>query len=660
MAAEKRREANERARLRKLQGKWNDITNDAARILEDPGDDVEYTGFFKACPPWITVDLESGDVNFSQKLSAELHQFSDEFLTAIKWDVADFRGRRCIFATFPSKQAFFDMAHKTTVPLQRLYGKSSFDGAWTTMECLNIIEWFNFPQDLGFDCVRKLGDLRKALEQHFSAFLPNIKVVNVDRKPTFLRIEFSRDLSTDDVAAMKANPYTRGESVSVSGLWYNGLYQCRFCGSSAHHHNTCPQAKAVYQIVHTNRVYKPKDLKPLAKLVGASQATLGVAYSTVQKTSCKTVTFIYNSKKALLDKEEINLSFVSKRCPPNGPYGSVVCNFQDLDSYCGKCGWRRNSSACQCKHLEVIKSNINILSWLKPKAAIGSCVKVSRPAQPPPKFGPQTKPKSSSPASQNGSQASKPIPNPPPKPNASSQPQQIQRPNPAPNIRSNPANPQLSSPAPDIKQSPPQLSDVKTERSFRKFLEYHGVRYRQGIIPHEVIRSLRHDIENTKNWKSYASRSEAVYGDVLNFPGIGYTYGTPPTFHPAAWWPTSFSELSSEIAARFSDVPMPNLTPVIKYEAGQSFPRHKDKSKECKEAGYTFVVAIGPRVFKFCNQREKSSGYIETEFPMADGDVLYIPKCMNWGKNSVFHFTEPTNTQHFSVVLKKAKAPSLF
>ena len=224
MAAQRRKDAEERARIREFQERCDEITNDASRILEDPGSACAYTGYFKACFPWISVDLKSGDVKFSDKLCVELQNFSDDFLQAIKWDVVTFRGRRCIFVTFPSKDAFFKLAQNTTIPLQRLFGKSSFDGAWTSMECLNIIEWFNFPQALSVDQMRKTGDARVELEKHFSKFLTDIRVIDVDRKTSFARIEFDRDLTSEDLANIRSHPYAPKEKVKVSGLWFNKHY----------------------------------------------------------------------------------------------------------------------------------------------------------------------------------------------------------------------------------------------------------------------------------------------------------------------------------------------------------------------------------------------------------------------------------------------------
>ena len=309
-----------------------------------------------------------------------------------------------------------------------------------------------------------------------------------------------------------------------------------------------------------------------------------------------------------------------------------------------------------------MKENVDVYSWLKSKNKLGDGKKAAPPAQqiqqipnpskaasPPQNSAPIQQPPSQILIQQPPSQipiqqppSQKPIHGPPRPP-----------PPPAPNIQGAQA-------APDSGKPPPLLRDVKSNEELKSYVEAHGVRYYRTEIPSEVIKLLKRDIETIGCWESFPNRSEAVFGDTINFPKVGYSYGTPRKFYAARFWKPSMAQVASEIAVRFPNCYPPNLTPIIRYEAGQAFPPHKDRSPECKTNGYTIIVAIGPRDFKFSNQREKGAGYVECTYHMSDGDVLYIPKELHWGKFSCYHFTEKTDTQHFSVVLKNAKPPSLF
>ena len=632
-----RREQAENAALRQFQSDCSEIVNDVTRVLDDPGENTTYTGYFHAFPPWTKVDLSNGDVSFSKKLSEELQNFQSDFLSQIKFDVATYRDQRCVFFHFPSKNAFNFFVNNCSIPLQRLYGKAPFDGAWTRMECLNIVEWFNFPESLGQDQIKKLGDLRKTLSKHFLSFLNDIRVINVNRNSAFLRIEFSRDITSEELDKIRANQFIKGEKVSVSGLWFNKHYQCRHCASTSHHHNNCPRAKAIYQIVHTNRVYKPEDLGTVAKLVGANSCVIGIPFDPIQKSSGKAITFIYNSKKALLDRKDINLSFVRRRCPPNGPYGSQVVYLSDLDSYCGRCSWRKNSRSCHCNEISMHREGAKLLDFIE---------KYDAPARKSDKAAPEAAP------SQNADQKPAPAPK-------ASLPAQQQKPPEGPPARKSPAPPAFKDPI--IKEAVPDLKDIRTPEELKAYVKFHGAEYKRGLITDDVTKAFLSDIEKHSKWESFQNRSEAVFGDTINFPGIGFSYGTPLKFRKADYWKSSIAQAASDIAVGFGDIMPPNLGAVQSYQAGDACARHKDREKECREEGYTVIVAIGgPRIFKFANRLKKGDGYVECSFHMADGDVMYIPKCLNYGKHSVYHYKDKTNSPHFSLVLKHAKAPSMF
>ena len=662
-----RRDKAENAALRQFQAECSEIVNDVSRILDDAGENTCYTGYFHAFPPWTKVDLSTGDVSFSEKLSNQLHIFDDQFLSKIRFDVATYRDKRCVFLHFSSKADFDFFVQNSSIPLQRLYGKSAFDGAWTRMECLNIIEWYNYPSTLGKDRIIKDGDVRKLLNKHYASFLSNIRVINIDRNTGLIRVEFSRDITSSELDQIRSHPYAKADKVSVSGLWFNKLYSCRHCSSTAHHHQNCKRAKALYQICHTNRIYKPEGLKSLAKLVGATSATLGIPYSaeSVQKTSSKAITFIYNSKRALLDKKEINLSFVSRRCPPNGPYGSQLAYLSDLDAFCGRCAWRKNSRSCNCDKLTMLNEGLKLSDFMDPRPAPDDPGN-AKPANPnPPKSPPKPAPKSK-PYKPNPQSQSKPNPQSHSKPNPPAQavfPQAFQK-LPPPKPPDPMSQGQAAKPPPKppiIKETITELKDVRTSEELKAYVKFHGAEYKRGVIKENVTKAFLADIQGHKQWESFKSRSEAVFGDTINFPGIGFSYGSPEKFRKASFWKPSISEAASEIAVAFGNIMPPNLGAVESYQAGDACPRHKDREKECREEGYTIIIAVGgPRIFKFANQLHKGPNYIECDFHMADGDVMYIPKVLNYGKHSVFHYKEKTGSPHYSLVLKHAKPPSMF
>ena len=137
-----RRDKAENAALRQFQAECSEIVNDVSRILDDAGENTCYTGYFHAFPPWTKVDLSTGDVSFSEKLSNQLHIFDDDFLSKIRFDVATYRDKRCVFLHFSSK-ADFDFSSRTVPSHFRDYtGKVPsmvLGRAWSVLTSLNGI-----------------------------------------------------------------------------------------------------------------------------------------------------------------------------------------------------------------------------------------------------------------------------------------------------------------------------------------------------------------------------------------------------------------------------------------------------------------------------------------------------------------------------------------
>ena len=214
--------------MQQFEQEVNDVLWDKDRILEDPGPNGEYAGFFPARHPWIEIDTKSGDVIFSSKLRSELSKFSDDFL-AKDFSLVEHNGQRCIFFTFKTKKDFIFFTSNCNIPLRRLYGRAvnGVCGCWMHSDLLNIFDWFNYPVELDEFHTRKLGDVRKALNVHFQNFLTDIRVINVDRPKhgANLRVEFSRDISTTELSLIESHAYKRGEPVIACGLYYNNLYK---------------------------------------------------------------------------------------------------------------------------------------------------------------------------------------------------------------------------------------------------------------------------------------------------------------------------------------------------------------------------------------------------------------------------------------------------
>ena len=649
--AARRKERRANAEMEEFEQDVKDVLFDDERILVDPGKNGEYAGFFPARHPWIEIDPNTSDVIFSEKLRKELSFFPDDFLRR-DFDLAEHNGQRCIFFNFQTKKDFIHFTTNCTIPLRRLYGRATEGvcGSWIKADLLNIINWFNYPVELDEFHTRRLGDLRKMLDKHFQSFLNNIRVIHVDRPRhgANLRIEFSRDISIDELHTIEAKPYRGGDPVSVSGLWYNKLYKCRYCASTNHHHKACVKAKSVYQTLYTNQVWRQADLSALAKEVGSSECCLGSflpgGKPNRTKDKCQFITFCFHSKEALLEKRSHNLSLVKKFAKPKN--GCKIWTIGDLPGLCQTCGRRKTSTDCHCESLNILQKGLKIKDQLQLQVQASG----NQAGAPPRQFGPLPQHNPSG----NDASLSAPVsdvkmaepPPPPPKAVKGLPPKK-------------PPDPGIVGIGLDASLTP-KLSDVQTKKQFAHYLTWHGMEFTKNGVTKSVTKKALSELSSISGWQRYHNHSEIVFGDVDNYKGLGYSYGSPLRFHKAQRWTPALSELSSEISLLFPDIKAPlNLTAVQRYEDGQYCNRHRDREPECKDTGFTILVALGPREFCFANKQNKDSEYVESgPFKMNTGDVMYISRELNYGESSCFHFKKPAKGTHYTIVLKSAKPPS--
>ena len=166
-----RKERLAAAGLKQYEEDVNDVLWDENHAPQDPGKHGEYSGYFQARYPWVEIDTTTNDVTFSSKLTAELSKFSADFLSR-KFDLIELNGQRSILFNFSSKKDFNYFTSNCTIPLRRLYGRATegMCGSWEKDDLLNILNWFGYPVELDEFHIRRLGDLRKELDNIFKVF----------------------------------------------------------------------------------------------------------------------------------------------------------------------------------------------------------------------------------------------------------------------------------------------------------------------------------------------------------------------------------------------------------------------------------------------------------------------------------------------------------
>jgi len=319
--------------------------------------------------------------------------------------------------------------------------------------------------------------------------------------------------------------------------------------------------------------------------------------------------------------------------------GCAFWNYGDLKSLCGKCGRRATSNECQCEGLNVLQTGLKIKAQIKPAPAKKPSAPPNLIRAPPPK---PSVPQGfvQSPPSED-MKTDEVAPPPPPKPVQAARPREP--------------------PDPGIKlkeQLVPKLVDVRTDEQLRFYLSWFGAEYKQDAIPRNITKKLEKELKSIEDWDTFHNHSESVYGNTDLYKGLGFSYGTPLRFREAKRWTPALAELSSEISLVFPDIHDPiNLTAVQRYMSGQSCNRHKDREPECRDSGFTIIVALGPREFTFSNKLHKGPGYVEVPFKMNTGDAIFIPRELNYGSTSLFHYKKPAEGDHYTIVLKSAKPP---
>ena len=649
------------------------MLRDKSRKLRPPNKKRLYTGILHARHPYITRDQSTNKiiVPAGGELDAQLSVLPIDILRSIEYDTANVENSNYIYFFCKQRSDFDKLLKLTNLPIRRFRGKgNSIKGKWPSSLLLNCFRCKPVPD---FCHMPNLSTEKLFLvaRDYFLNIFPNARLVNVyyNQFRGYLDVEFASDFSPAEAMIVEKRCHGAFQ-------YRTPYYKCMHCGSSAHHQNDCTRAAEKYCVIISQDTFYTDTFSEHLKASGATRGCVGLYNNSYVHRAANFCTLIY-ADDAELDRNADNHY---KWLEPHGLEQDIF-SFKELSMLCGQCGRDPDSKLCDCKDLGLASQLPSLLERF-PKhnvcdqLSINNSFAIKGAAPSPPSKPVGHVPAPNAPVA---AKPSRPIPfGPANKPSTPSRDVKFME---VDSVKVEAMDTEETIPATAPREDLPKhavfgslstsdfgltptIENVNSKDEFEFFLKFHGVTHMTGALDANVTQNLYGVVEKANPWTVYDNRAEHVCGDADLYNNLGISYGTPARFHKAKQWPPELLTVGNEIAAKMSDADFtyaPNLCAIQRYSERQKGPIHRDREPECAESGYTLLVALGDRTFYFTNHDRRKSGYIEYPVHMSSGDALLIPKRLNFGKFSCFHYkgkgssSSTSSKFHYTLVYKTAK-----
>ena len=449
----------------------------------------------------------------------------------------------------------------------------------------------------------------------------DLRIIKSYRKHTFIELDFNRDLTIAEVQKLRQQPIrgqmgfpkqTKEVRMHCSGLFGNPTYQCYHCNGNDHLPNECPAAQEEFYVFHVGCLFSRDEGLALREELGASKVTIGTIHSQNTKFFSDHLTVTYPNDNVLISNASALKQFVHRyKCTARARYKR-----SDFLNVCKHCGHHKCSSMCQCDYINRPFQSISASERLRIENQQADDMEINMAPFDPWPSAPDRK------GAAHANQAKTKV-----------QP---------------------------VGKAP---KDFTSEQDVEDHLIKHGLVFEKAAVPLELCKAARRHLESsTSGWSKAGNQNyvEKFVGATDLHPDMAISYHNGSARRKAERWHPTIETVVKTAAAKVSRPQQPiscNGALLNRFDGDRNTGApHMDREPECAKSGYTMICAIEARDFYFQNTRNpQDCNHQRRKICMSDGDVLLIPRALNYGRNTAIFHRKGAGLEggtHFSIVGK--------